>query len=306
MGVRATEKAIKGNLNSGSLTNKNEVFKLSRAISNWELAFFDLPGITDIQTKENLNEWLDEMELLFGEGMVEANVQAGYGGYGISRRVARAGFDFGTYREAYRNQILRLSNKDLTEARLLRNALAESLGDNQWKVVYDQYDNFVKQSFGLPLDTIKKEFQKKAIYQDSVFFIDSIGRTWNPSAYSEMWARTRSREIEDDIMAEEMQEVGLDVVQINNVSTVTPICLQFEGKFFSKHGLTTELPRLEIFPPFHPNCRHRMLPQREFQGKMLSTNTKVNKKVSKLRKGWSGAEKKAIRKQETWNKENRN
>jgi hypothetical protein len=305
MGVKATEKAIKGNLNTGSLTNQNEVFKFSRAISNWELTFFDLRGINDIQTKENMNEWLDEMEILYGEGMVQANVQAGYGGYGITHRTAKLGFDFNAYKEVYRNQILRLSNKDLTEARLLRNSLASSLGDDQWKIVYDQYDNFIKQSVGMSLDTIKKEFQKKAIYQDSVFFIDSIGRSWRPSAYSEMWARTRSREIEDEIMADEMTEVGLDVIRINNVSTVTPICLQFEGKFFSKHGETPELPVLEIKPPFHPNCRHRMLPQRDFRSKMLTTNTKVNKRVSKLRKDWTGGEKKAVRNQEQWNRENR-
>lgn len=305
MGIKATEKAIRGNLNTGSLINKSEVFKFSRAIESWELRFFDLQGITDIQTKANLNEWLDEMEIIYSEGMIEANVQSGYGGYGITHRAGKLGFDFKVYREAYKNQILRLSNKDLTEARLLRNSLASSLGDNQWKLLYKEYDNFIKQSLGLSLDTIKKEFQKKAIYQDVVFFVDSLGRQWRPSAYSEMWARTRSREIEDDIMQDEMVDVGLDVVRINDVSTTTPICLQFENKFFSLNGLTPELPVLKIRPPFHPNGRHRMLPQAEFGSSMLSSNTRHNKKVSKLRKGWSSAEKKAVKKQEKWNVENR-
>jgi hypothetical protein len=146
---------------------------------------------------------------------------------------------------------------------------------------------------------------KKAIYKDSVFFIDSAGRQWRPTAYADMYARTRSREIEDIIMTDEMQEVGLDVVRINNVSTTTPICLQYEGKYFSLFGKTPELPILEIKSPFHPRCRHRMLPQRDYQPQQLSVNKKVDKKVSKLSKDWSDAEKSSITKQEAWNLENR-
>lgn len=305
MSIKKTEKAIKGNLNTRSLTNQEEVFKFSKAIQNWELKFFSLQSSTDVGTKANLNLWLDEMELTFGAGMTRNNLMAGYGGYGISKRTAQLGFDFKQYREVFENQIRVLSTADLTQARLLRNTLGVSLGGDQWKKVYNEYDEFIKKSLGLPLDAINKEFQKKAIYQDSVFFIDSIGREWRPSAYSEMWARTRSREIEDIIMADEMTFDNLDVVQINDVSTITPICLQFEGKFFSRFGNTPELPTLEILPPFHPNCRHRMLPVRDFKPPMLTTNKSVNKKVSGLRQDWTKAQNKAIFKQETWNIENR-
>jgi hypothetical protein len=228
---------------------------------------------------------------------------AGYGGYGISRHTAKLHFDYESFRKVYKNQMVTLANKNLTEARLLRNSLAFSLGDDNWKNVYNAYDEFIKRSLGMDLDTIQKEFQKKAIYQDAVFFIDKSGRRWDPSAYSEMWGRTRSREIEDIIMQDEMANVGLDVVQINDVSTTTPICLQYENKFFSLYGQTPELPVLEIRPPFHPNCRHRMLPQRNFKTTMLTDNRRVDIKFNKS--DVSESNKETMAKQEAWNLKNR-
>jgi hypothetical protein len=303
VGVSAVNKAVKGNLNTRSLTNESEIFKFSKAIENWELKFFGLQGASETATRQNINLWLDEMELTFDGGATNSNIMAGYGGYGISRHTAKLGFDFKTFKEVYKNQMITIGTKDLTQARLLRNSLGFSLGDDQWKAVYAEYDEFIKKSIGMPLDTIKKEFQKKAIYQDSVYFVDSLGRQWRPTAYSEMWGRTRSREIEDIIMTSDMQKVGLDVVQISNASTTTPICLQFEGKFYSKFGQTPELPLLEIFPPFHPNCVHRMIPQRNFVVNMEKSNKLVDKKVANA--GFTSAEKKSIRKQETWNRKNR-
>jgi len=302
VGIKKVDSLVKGNLNSSSLTNEKEIFKFSKAIQNWELKFFTLQGNTDVKTKANINAWLDELELTFNGGATNSNIMAGYGGYGISRHVAKLSFDFNSFKEVYTNQIKTLSTVDLTQARLLRNSLGFSLQDD-WKIVYNQYDEFMKRSLGMDLDTITKEFMKKSIYQDNVFFIDSAGREWRPSAYTEMYARTRSREIEDIIMADDMQKVGLDVVQISNVNTTTPICLQYEGMYFSLYGQTPELPILEIRPPFHPNCRHRMIPKRDYNTGMTAKNSSVDNKVSKL--DFSKADKKSIIKQETWNIKNR-
>jgi hypothetical protein len=305
MSVKKVEKAVQGNLNTRSLTNEDEIFKFSKAIQNWELKFFGLQESTDTATKANINLWLDEMEQTFGAGMTGNNLLAGYGGYGISRDASRLGFTFEQFKEAYTNQIKVLSLTDLSQARLLRNSLAVSLGDDHWKTVYESFDEFSKSSLGLSQSAIVKEFQKKAIYKDAVFFIDSAGREWRPANYANMWARTRSREIEDIIMTDEMNELGLDVVRINDVSTTTPICLQYEGKYFSLNGATPELPVLTILPPFHPNCRHRKFPVRDYSSVMNNVNDKIDSKVSKLSKDWSDAEKASITKQETWNIENR-
>jgi hypothetical protein len=320
MSVKKTEKAIKGNLNSGSLTNEDEVQSFTARVTQMEMAFLDTQGTTENITKQNINEWLNEMELTFGEGMVQNNVMAGYGGYGIARRTARLDTDFEVFKEVYANEIRRLSQVDLAEARYLRNVIASNikLNPQQLQSLYDKFDSLVKRSVGMTLFDIKKDFIETATFKKIVFFVDREGKKvselsitdaggnrWSANRYAEMYARTRSREIEDITMKDEMDEVGLDVVRINDASTTTPICLQYENKYFSLFGQTPELPILEIKPPFHPNCRHRMLPQRDFNSRMISANKKVNKKVSQLRKGWSGKEKSAIRKQERWNLKNR-
>jgi hypothetical protein len=293
-----------GQLNSGSLTNENEINSLVNRIDELTKEFLTLKTGTTGQTRANINEWLDEMELTFGEGMVDANVMAGYGGYVITADVLRASTDFDLYKEVRASDIRRLSTKDLTEARLLRNTLASSVKSDAG-AIYKQFDNFIKGSIGLSRNQIVNEFVNHPAFKDVVYFTDSIGRKWQPKHYSNMWARTRSREIEDDIMTIEMKENGLDVCRINDVSTTTPICLQYEGKYFSLTGATPELPILDILPPFHPNCRHRKFPVANYKSSMLSANKTVDTRTRSLSKKWSKAEKKSIRKQEAWNKENR-
>jgi hypothetical protein len=307
MSIKKTEKAATGNLNSKALTNEEEVRMFTGRIAQLELGFMDTQGATENQTRNNINEWLDEMELSFGEGMVQNNTMAGYGGQVITRNTAQLGFTFEQFREVYKNEIVRLSQVDLTQARLLRNTIGRSLSSDPEAVkeLYDEYDDFVKKSFGKSGFQIKKEFVDKAIYRDLVFFIDSGGRRWSPSAYANMYARTRSREIEDIVMTDEMRELGFDVVRINDVSTITPICLQYENKYFSVFGQTPELPTLDILPPFHPNCRHRKFPVRDFKLSMLGVNSSIDSKVDRLSKDWSKSEIASIEKQEAWNLENR-
>lgn len=307
MSKKATEKAVRGNLNSRSLTNQQEVDSFVLAIAQREMEFLDTKGATEGITRNNINGWLNDMEMTYGAGMVRNNVYAGYGGYGIAHRAARIGMDFEDYKELYELEIKRLSQVDLTKARLLRNAIGNNMLRNPDDVekLYASYDKFLKSNVGKSLFEIKKEFIQKSVFNEVIFFWDSAGRKWSCNRYAEMVARTRSREIEDIIMTDEMEEVGLDVVQINDVSTVTPICLQYENKYFSKFGKTPNLPILDVFPPFHPNCRHRMLPQREFENSMVSVNSKVDKKVAKDSKSWTSSEKKQVKQQTEWNQENR-
>jgi hypothetical protein len=88
-------------------------------------------------------------------------------------------------------------------------------------------------------------------------------------------------------------------VRINNVNTTTPICLQYEGKVFSLTGQTPGLPVLKIRPPFHPNCRHRILAtRRQDVAKGLENNRKIDRKNAQLRKTYTPGQKRTIKKQE--------
>jgi hypothetical protein len=296
-------KARAGKLD-GSLTNEDEIISLVERIDELTKKFLALEGTTNVQTRANINEWLDEVELTFGEGMVDANIMAGYGGYVINANVSKISTDFDIFKQVRSADIVRLSTKDLTEARLLRNALADSVKLDAGNI-YKQFDNFIKGSIGLSRNQIVNEFVNKAAFHNVVHFVDSRGRKWQPKHYSNMWARTRSREIEDEVMTIEMKENGLDVCRINDVSTTTPICLQYEGKYFSLTGATPELPILDILPPFHPNCRHRKFPVANYKSSMLNTNKAIDNKTRSLSKKWTKAQKNSIKNQEAWNLANR-
>jgi hypothetical protein len=242
---KQTEKPEKENS-----TVQPEINSFTRKTENWTISYLDLRGKDDDETKENINQWLTGYEALWTASMLGINGLAGFGGFAIAKKVLQWGNitnEFDEYQELYQSQVRLLSSKDLTEATLLRNALAQNLTTGQkWKKVYDDFDKFAEQSVGMTLDEMRKEFVQKAEFHNAVNFVDISGRRWQPKNYANMWSRTRSREIEDIIMSDEMGTLGLDVVLINNVSTVTPICLQFENKFFSLDGTTPGLPILRI------------------------------------------------------------
>jgi hypothetical protein len=313
LSVTATKKAAQ-NPESGNTTTGSEQVRFIVEIDMWEDKSFDLRDDEEIKFKENVNNWLTEMELIWRSSMIGINTLAGFGGFVIARKFSRKLATFADYQEAYRNQVLLLSQKDLTEARLLRNALATNW-QNQSLVdeFYSEWDEFIKRNSGrMTLRNMKTEFKKKAIFHETVNFRDRSGRMWNPDRYAEMWSRTRSREIEDIINTSEMSELGFDVIQINNVSTITPICLNFEGKYFSLTGATPGLPIYETKAPFHPNCKHRKLAVNESRvstGEMVKVNSSIPsasvRYTNRTGKKITTGQKKSTAKQLEWNEQNR-
>jgi hypothetical protein len=290
-----------------------EIAKGTSAIAKWELKIFP---ILASKQKKRLNAWFDEFEFTFDSSQVRVNTVSGYAGYltenefavktGASAFVQNR-LEFETYKELYRNRIKQLSGKDLTTARLLRNNLAMRAGGS-FEEVADQYDEFIKSSLGMNPRTINKIFAEQPAFKGLAGLMDSGGKLWKPDKYFAMYTRTRSGEIADIIMTDEMEGDGLDVVQITDVSTTTPICLQYEGKYFSRFGNTPGLPVLDILPPFHPNCRHSALPVDDrvvTESQMQTANRRVDRKVGASKKKWSPAVKSSIKRQEAWNLKNR-
>jgi hypothetical protein len=93
-----------------------------------------------------------------------------------------------------------------------------------------------------------------------------------------MYSRTRGSEFYTKTALQEMDELGIDVVQISDISTDTPICSKYVGKFFSRTGATPGLPTLQITPPFHPNCVHTLLSSRKISPAKLN---RINRRLDK-------------------------
>jgi hypothetical protein len=81
-------------------------------------------------------------------------------------------------------------------------------------------------------------------------------RKYNADYYSEMVYRTETREAQSLATKEVANSVGSDLVQVSSHNTLTPLCMEYEGKIFSLNGKNTDFPILSEEPPFHVNCLH--------------------------------------------------
>lgn len=91
-------------------------------------------------------------------------------------------------------------------------------------------------------------------------FVDKGGRRWSLSAYARMVTRTTTREAASVGMKNRLIEHGKDLVMVSEHRKSCPICRPFQGKTYSLTGRSRNYPKLDPLPPFHPNCRHVMLP----------------------------------------------
>lgn len=87
------------------------------------------------------------------------------------------------------------------------------------------------------------------------------GRNYDPAAYSRMVARTRTREATSQGTINMAIEFEIDLMKVSSHSHASDSCDEFEGKIYSISGKSSKYPRLDNAPPFHPNCKHVLLPQ---------------------------------------------
>lgn len=94
------------------------------------------------------------------------------------------------------------------------------------------------------------------------FFVDKRGRKWQPKHYARMVARTTTREAMSEAFLIRSAAANEDLVRVSSHpdGKVDPICVPYDGKLFSLSGRTAGLPVLDRRPPFHPNCRHVLIP----------------------------------------------
>lgn len=94
-------------------------------------------------------------------------------------------------------------------------------------------------------------------------FVDAKGRKWKLSTYSNMVIRTTTGEAQNRAVANSVLGRGLDLVRVDKHKHPNDICSQFDGKVFSLSGKTPGYKLLKKIPPFHPNCKHSILPAQE-------------------------------------------
>lgn len=87
------------------------------------------------------------------------------------------------------------------------------------------------------------------------------GRRYEADKYVDLVTRTRMTEAHSNGMLNTTINAGLDLVQVSVHSHPREDpCSPFQGKVFSISGTSPDFPPLTKRPPYHPNCRHRLVP----------------------------------------------
>ena len=299
-------------MNSGE-----ELARLMFLIRLWWEKSIDIRGATGKQTKENVNKWLTEFEYTFSQ--YSLNTSKAYmveGAREVSdaiqtqRGLPKLDTSDQVFLIAYKQRTQQMAGKIFAQARGMRNDLAI-----QWKdkkkvdAFYDNWDKYQRESNSLGL-SLKEQVEgflaRDKTARTLTYLRDSAGRQWRPDAYSAMFTRTRGRELEDIVRMDEAREMGVNIVQVSNAGTTTPICLNYEGKYYWVDTPVQGLERLPLRTPFHPNCVHRIYPiVRDNQTKFIKTNANKERKFKKASKDFTDGQKRATEKQTKWNLANR-
>jgi hypothetical protein len=90
------------------------------------------------------------------------------------------------------------------------------------------------------------------------------GRNYDPRKYARLLALTRTREAVTQGTLNTALEYGMDLVQVSDHShPQDDACSPYKGKVFSISGANKDFPKMSEKPPFHPHCRHILLPVSE-------------------------------------------
>lgn len=119
-----------------------------------------------------------------------------------------------------------------------------------------------KLAAGATWQDIKKKVVQQLLDKGQTAFVDRIGRRWRLDTYTEMVARTTTRETASVATLNTCREFRLNLVRITTHYPTCEMCAALQGKVFSIDGEDNRYPELtdEYRPPIHPNCRHVLVP----------------------------------------------
>ena len=112
---------------------------------------------------------------------------------------------------------------------------------------------------GSSIREIQKEIKDVLSNQGFTALVDRGGKKWSLKRYGEMLSRTHLLRANNEAIINRSLDFEIDIVQVSDHNTDTPICQKYEDNIYSISGNSKEYPKLPTQPPFHPNCKHRIL-----------------------------------------------
>lgn len=155
--------------------------------------------------------------------------------------------DFLTANQSMKNNInryIRLTQQRILEDSQISKLIAEGLVQGETRRTIS--------------DNILNEFRKRL---EAEQLITINGRNYRPDYYSRLVARTRFVEASNRATLNTSLQYGVDLVQVSvHAQDVGDPCAQYQGKIYSISGGDPDFPPLEVSPPYHPHCKHFLLP----------------------------------------------
>lgn len=224
--------------------------RLAGDVTEWRRSFLEsrraeIRRILDALDERTV-EWASyAIPQIYRDGVVVADVVTGVGAYGSIHQstVARIVESLtGDLRSATRTVGRRV---DDVFRRVGMGSLSESMvaGENRRSAVRRMVGQFVDGGMEA--------------------YVDSSGRRWGLSRYSDMVVRTTSREAATAGTVNRLVERGRDLVQVTSHGGSCRLCGPWEGQVLSLTGSTDGRPRLDDARDsglFHPNCAHVIVP----------------------------------------------
>lgn len=117
---------------------------------------------------------------------------------------------------------------------------------------------------------VAKDLQARLAKRQITAFIDRAGRVWDMERYTDMVARTATRQAVVDAQVMRMSAQGIEYARVSRSSNPCPICEQWQGTLVTLGSAESSLKgepadTLDALPnggpPFHPSCRHYLVPE---------------------------------------------
>jgi len=120
---------------------------------------------------------------------------------------------------------------------------------------------------GSDINTIKKDIVQQLSDRGFKVLLDKGGKQWELGTYSEMLARTHVIKANTEATINRGSQLEIDIYEVSSHGTLDDICGVQEGKLYSVSGKSKNYPRLtdDRTPPFHPNCKHTLLPRPDLE-----------------------------------------
>jgi hypothetical protein len=114
-----------------------------------------------------------------------------------------------------------------------------------------------------------KQLQQQLLARGKTAFVDRAGRQWGLEQYANMATRTVIREAVTQGAIARMASHGVNLARVSSHASSCHICAPWQGRLVSLDGsegsllgeAASDLGALPNGgPPFHPNCRHSLMP----------------------------------------------